>query len=177
MSRVGKLPVLVPSDVKIEIKDGVVNVEGKLGKLSTKIGDDVKVIFADSKITVTPINDNKKSIAMWGTVRNNIRNLVEGVSKGFEIRLVMNGVGYRGAADGKFLSLVLGFSHEIKYAIPTGVAIKCEKPTLLVISGANRQLIGQIAGDIMKLRPAEPYKGKGIFKENSFIRRKEGKKK
>ena len=103
--------------------------------------------------------------------------MVEGVSNGFSIRLEINGVGYRSATDGKILTLILGFSHEIKYAIPAGITIKCEKPTLLVISGADKQKVGQVAGEIIKFRPVEPYKGKGVYIEGSYIRRKEGKKK
>ncbi len=103
--------------------------------------------------------------------------MVKGVSEGFEIRLEMNGVGYRAACDGNIISLVLGFSHEIRYALPAGVSAKSEKPTLIVLSGASSQLVGRVAGEIMKLRPAEPYKGKGIYKEGTKLRRKEGKKK
>ena len=103
--------------------------------------------------------------------------MVKGVSEGFEVRLEMNGVGYRSATDGKIISLVLGYSHEIRYALPQGINVKCEKPTLMVITGADKQLVGQVAGELMSLRPAEPYKGKGVYKEGSYIRRKEGKKK
>ncbi len=177
MSRVGKLAVTIPSDVNVSLNGSVVVIKGKLGELKYNLTDDVKFEIVDGKVQVNPANDSKKSRAMWGTVRNNINNMIKGVTAGFSIRLVINGVGYRAASDNKFISLALGFSHDIKYAIPEGVAVKCEKPTLVVISGPDRQKIGQIAGDLMKLRPAEPYKGKGIFPENSYIRRKEGKKK
>lgn len=177
MSRVGKLPVVIPADVQVNIKDGKISIKGKLGELSAPLNDNVKVTVEDGHVNVLPINKTQTARAMWGTLRNNINNMVKGVNKGFEIRLVIFGVGYRAACDNKFLTLTLGFSHDIKYAIPKGVTIKCEKPTLLVISGCDRQLIGQVAGELMKLRPVEPYKGKGIYKEGSYIRRKEGKKK
>lgn len=177
MSRVGKLLITVPSDVSVNLAANSVTVKGKLGELTSQLNENVNVSVTDGTISVQPANDTKTAKAMWGTIRNNINNMVEGVSKGFEIRLIINGVGYRAAADNKFLTLSLGFSHEIKYAIPKNVSIKAEKPTLLVISGADVRLIGQIAGELMNLRPVEPYKGKGIYKEGSYVRRKEGKKK
>jgi large subunit ribosomal protein L6 len=177
MSRVGKLPIVIPADVQVNIKDGKIAIKGKLGELSAPLNDNVKVSIEDGHVNVQPVNDSKESRAMWGTLRNNINNMVKGVFKGFEIRLVIFGVGYRAACDGKYLTLSLGYSHEIKYAIPQSVSIKCEKPTLLVISGSDRQLVGQVAGELMKLRPVEPYKGKGIYIEGSYVRRKEGKKK
>lgn len=177
MSRVGKLPITIPSGVSVNLTTDSVTVKGKLGELTAQLNENVNVSVTDGTVSVQPANDTKTAKAMWGTIRNNINNMVEGVSKGFEIRLVINGVGYRAAADNKFLTLSLGFSHEIKYAIPKNVSIKAEKPTLLVISGADVRLIGQIAGELMNLRPVEPYKGKGIYKEGSYVRRKEGKKK
>ncbi len=177
MSRVGKLPVEIPQGVEVNLTEREITIKGKLGELKASIVPGVKLTYKDSQVEVTPANDSKESRALWGTYRNNIKNMVKGVSEGFEVRLEMNGVGYRSVCDGKLLSLVLGFSHEIRYAIPHGINIKCEKPTLMVISGANNQLVGQVAGELMKLRPAEPYKGKGVFKEGSYIRRKEGKKK
>jgi large subunit ribosomal protein L6 len=131
----------------------------------------------EQSIVVSPANDSKESRSMWGTLRSLLDNMVKGVSEGFTIRLEINGVGYRAQADDKFISLSLGFSHEIRYAIPATVSVKCEKPTLLVLTGANKQLLGQVAGELMRLRPVEPYKGKGVFIEGSYIRRKEGKKK
>jgi large subunit ribosomal protein L6 len=187
MSRVGKLPVTVPKDVQVNLSDKEIVIKGKLGELKSPITGDVKVVYnkaSDSSdeessdfLKIDPANDSIESRAMWGTTRNIINNMITGVSEGFNIRLVINGVGFRAAADNKILTLSLGFSHDIKYAIPDGITVKCEKPTLVVISGADKQKVGQIAGEIIKYRPVEPYKGKGVYIEGSYIRRKEGKKK
>lgn len=177
MSRVGKLPVAIPEGVQVELGQEEIVIKGKLGELKAALNPLVEVKQEDNAITVTPANDSKAARSMWGTLRSLLSNMVEGVSKGFEIRLEINGVGYRTQTDGKFLTLALGYSHDIKYAIPQGIDIKCEKPTLVVISGASKQLVGQVAGELMALRPVEPYKGKGVFIEGSYIRRKEGKKK
>ena len=120
---------------------------------------------------------DKRSRAMWGTSRNQLNNMVVGVSKGFTVRLEIQGVGFRAAADKNYLSMALGFSHEIKYAIPAGIEIKCEKPTSIAISGSDRKLVGQVAAEIRSLRKPEPYKGKGVRKEGEYVRHKEGKKK
>lgn len=177
MSRVGKLPVEIPQGVQVNITNKEIKIKGKLGELSARLVEGVKVTFTDGKVIVSPANDSIESRALWGTYRNNIKNMVKGVSDGFEVRLEMNGVGYRSACDGKILNMVLGFSHEIRYAIPSGINIKCEKPTIIVITGADKQLVGQVASELMRFRPVEPYKGKGVYKEGSYIRRKEGKKK
>ncbi len=177
MSRIGKTPVDVPSDVNISVEEQRIIIKGKLGQLEARLDDSVNVVVDDGKVSVTPANDSKAARSMWGTLRSIISNMVKGVTDGFDIRLVINGVGYKAAIKGKHLVLSLGYSHDVIYAIPEGVTMKCEKPTLLVISGADKQLIGQIAGEIIKLRPVEPYKGKGIYIEGSYIRRKEGKKK
>lgn len=184
MSRVGKLPVTLPKDVQVDLTDKEIVVKGKLGELRTQILPDVLVSREKSEgevssdiIKITPANDDKKSRSMWGTMRSLVSNMVEGVSEGFNVRLEVKGVGFRAAIKGKLLVLSLGFSHDIYYAIPEGITIKCEKPTLIVISGANKQLVGQVSGEIIAFRPVEPYKGKGVFIEGSYIRRKEGKKK
>ncbi len=181
MSRVGKMPVLVPKDVQVQINKEEISIKGKLGELKLPITRDVKVVFeagtAGGQIVVSAANDSKTSRAMWGTVRNKINNIVKGVSSGFETRVEIFGVGFKAAVDTKVLTLSLGYSHEIKYAIPQGISIKCEKPTLIIISGADKQKVGQIAGELMEFRPVEPYKGKGVYKEGTKIRRKEGKKK
>lgn len=185
MSRVGKLPVAVPKNVQVELTGEEVVIKGKLGELRTRLTSDVKVTYTKAQsgepegdeILVEQVGESKFARAMWGTVRCNINNMVRGVTEGFTTRLEIFGVGFRAAADAKILTLALGYSHEIKYAIPQGITIKCEKPTLVVISGADKQLVGQVAGEIIKYRPVEPYKGKGVFKEGSYVRRKEGKKK
>lgn len=177
MSRIGKLPVAIPQGVQVSLSETEIVIKGKLGELKAAVVPGVKIVYSEDKVQVSPANDSKESRALWGTYRSNIQNMVKGVSEGFEIRLEMNGVGYRSACDGKIISLVLGFSHEIRYALPESVSAKCEKPTLIVLTGPNNQLVGRVAGEIMKLRPAEPYKGKGIFIEGTKLRRKEGKKK
>lgn len=186
MSRVGKLPVAIPADVTVELGDNAVSIKGKLGELSAPLSElvSVKKIKQDGEgdtggeaVVVSAANDTKESRAMWGTMRSHIQNMVKGVCEGFSKRLEINGVGYRTETDGKILTLTLGYSHEIKYAIPEGVKVACEKPTLVVISGASKQLVGQVAGELKKLRPVEPYKGKGIKEEGQYVRRKEGKKK
>lgn len=178
MSRVGKLPVAIPSGVTVNIANDQVAVKGGKGELKTRFNPEVSVEVKDGKVLVLPRNKaDKRSRAMWGLYRNLIRNMVEGVSTGFTRRLEIEGVGYRASADKDTLTLALGYSHEIKYAIPAGVEIKCEKPTLVVITGADKQLVGQVAAEIRRLRGPEPYKGKGVRYEGEFIRRKEGKKK
>lgn len=177
MSRIGKLPVAIPSGVKVDIAGQQIQVTGKLGVLSTSFEKEVTVTVDEAKVSVKPANDSTRARAMWGLVRSLVNNMVKGVSEGFTVRLEINGVGYRSAVDGKILTLFLGYSHEIKYAIPEGVDIKCEKPTLLVIFGADKQKVGQVAAEIRVLRPPEPYKGKGIKYEGEKIRRKQGKKK
>jgi large subunit ribosomal protein L6 len=136
MSRVGKLPVEIPQGVQVSLTEKEIVIKGKLGELRASIVDGVNVLYTENKVSVTPANDTKESKALWGTYRNNIKNMVKGVSEGFEVRLEMNGVGYRSATDGKIINLVLGFSHEIRYAVPAGINVKCEKPTLIVLVGA-----------------------------------------
>lgn len=177
MSRIGKLAIEVPEGVQVDLQEKKIVIKGKLGELQTALVNQVSVTFTDGKVQVSPANDSKEARAFWGTFRSLIRNMVQGVTEGYNVRLVVNGVGYRAACDGKILTMALGFSHEIKYAIPAGITIVCEKPTLLVISGADKQKVGLVAGELIKLRPVEPYKGKGVYKEGSYIRRKEGKKK
>ncbi len=177
MSRIGKLPVALPSGVKVDIVGQEIQVTGALGTLAASFEKEVSIILEGAAVLVKPANDTTRARAMWGLARSIINNMVKGVSEGFIVRLEINGVGYRSAVDGEILTLFLGYSHEIKYAIPSGVNIKCEKPTLLVISGADKQKVGQVAAEIRSLRPPEPYKGKGIKYENEKIRRKQGKKK
>jgi len=179
MSRVGKLPVEIPSGVNVTAKDGVVNVAGSLGKLETKFGALVDIKIDAAQVLVAPANDTKESRAMWGTARAVIGNMVTGVSKGYTRKLELQGVGFRAALDpkGAILTLTVGFSHEIKYAVPAGVKITSEKPTLLTITGINKELVGQVAAEIRGFRKPEPYKGKGIRYEGERVRMKEGKKK
>jgi len=177
MSRVGKNPVEVPSGVEIAIKGALVSAKGKLGSLEFKATDDVEITQEDGKVWVKPVNDSKKARAMWGTARARIQNMVIGVSEGFKKDLEINGVGYRAAVQGQALNLQLGFSHDVAYPIPEGISVKCEKPTSISISGADKQKVGQVAAEIRSYRPPEPYKGKGVKYADEVILRKEGKKK
>jgi large subunit ribosomal protein L6 len=178
MSRVGKYPVAVPSGVNVSVSGSDVTVKGSKGELKTRFAPEVTVEVKDGKVYVMPVDKNdQRARAMWGMSRSLVRNMVEGVSQGFTQKLEINGVGYRAAADKNFLTLALGFSHEIKYAIPQGIEIKCEKPTLVAISGSDKKLVGQVAAEIRALRKPEPYKGKGIRYEGEYVRQKAGKKK
>jgi len=177
MSRVGKHPVEVPSGVEVALDGNRVRAKGKLGQLDFMATDDVEITIADGKIVVKPANESKRARAMWGTARARIQSMVTGVSEGFAKELQINGVGYRAAVQGSALNLQLGFSHEINYPIPDGIAVKCEKPTNIVISGADKQKVGQVAAEIRAYRPPEPYKGKGVKYADETIVRKEGKKK
>lgn len=177
MSRIGKHPVTLPQGVTAEIKGHTVAVKGKLGQLSTDFPPEVEVKVADGKVTVTPLQATQRARMMWGTVRNNINNMIKGVTDGFKKTLEIEGVGFRAAVQGKELVLQLGFSHEVRYPIPEGIAIKAEKPTVLSISGFDRQKVGQVAAEIRAYKKPEPYKGKGIKYAGERIRRKEGKKK
>jgi len=177
MSRVGNSPVAVPSGVTVEVANQLVTAKGKLGEMSFEVSDEVDVAYADDQISVTPKSKSKRARSMWGTTRARINNMVQGVSEGFTIDMEINGVGYRAAVEGKDLVLSLGFSHPVRFPIPEGVQMKCERPTAISIHGSDKQQIGQLAAEIRAFRPPEPFKGKGIKYANEQIRRKEGKKK
>jgi large subunit ribosomal protein L6 len=177
MSRVGKNPVAVPSGVTVAVDGRMVTAKGKLGELKLNLGDQVTAKLQDGKLVCAPVNDTKKARMQWGTTRNLMRNMVQGVSQGFKKNLEINGVGYRAAVQGKTLQLQLGYSHDVNYPIPEGIQIKCEKPTAISITGHDKQKVGQVAAEIRSYRGPEPYKGKGIKYEGETILRKEGKKK
>ncbi|MFC0282048.1 50S ribosomal protein L6 [Camelimonas abortus] len=177
MSRIGKKPVSVPSGVTATVEGQLVKVKGAKGELSFRVPDDVTVKLEDGAISVAPVNETKKARSLWGMARSQVNNLVEGVTKGFEKKLEINGVGYRAAMSGKVLKLSLGFSHDIDYPVPEGVTIATPKPTEIVVSGINKQQVGQVAAEIRAFRGPEPYKGKGVKYADEFIFRKEGKKK
>lgn len=177
MSRTGKLPIPVPAAVKIDLAKDNITVKGPKGELKTRITGDVNVTFDQGKILVQPANDSIRSRTMWGTTRANINNMVQGVSEGYTKRMELQGVGFRAEVAKGFLSMTIGLSHEVKYFIPAGIAIKVEKQTLLEITGFDKQLVGQVAAEIHSLKKPEPYKGKGIRYVGQFVRRKEGKKK
>lgn len=177
MSRVGMVPVEVPSGVDLEIAAGEIKAKGKLGELTMKVVDDVKVSREDKFLWVKPANDGKRARMMWGTTRSLLSNLVMGVSEGFSKRLLITGVGYRAAMQGKELVLQLGHSHEIRYPLPEGIKVDVPNQTEIVISGPNNQVVGQVAAEIRSYRKPEPYKGKGVRYADEIIIRKEGKKK
>lgn len=178
MSRIGKHPVPVPSGVQVNVAGQSITAKGPKGQLSLTVADDLAVSFADGKISVTPREkSSRRGRMMWGMSRTLVNNMVKGVAEGFKVDLEINGVGFRAALQGKNLVLQLGFSHEVIYPIPAGIEIKVEKQTLLSISGADKQTVGQVAAEIRSYRPPEPYKGKGIKYAGERILRKEGKKK
>jgi large subunit ribosomal protein L6 len=177
MSRVGKKPVPVPAGVTARVEGQNVSVKGAKGELKFVVPEEVSVVFDKGEISVDPRNETKRAQAMWGTSRAMIANLVNGVSKGFERKLEITGVGYKAAVSGRKLQLSLGYSHDIDFPIPDGITIVAARPTELLISGIDRREVGQVAAEIRNLRPPEPYKGKGVKYAGEFIFRKEGKKK
>jgi large subunit ribosomal protein L6 len=177
MSRIGKNPVEIPKGVTVAQAGRTITAKGKLGELKLDLSNEVDATIESDQITVKPRSTSKESRTMWGTTRALLNNMVHGVATGFTRRLEINGVGYRAAVQGADLTLQLGYSHEIKYKIPKGITIVAEKPTTLVVSGADRQRVGQVASEIRGYRGPEPYKGKGIKYEDETIVRKEGKKK
>ena len=177
MSRVGKKPVVMPAGVTAAVDGQAIAIKGGKGELRFLAPAEVSVTFADNQIKVDPRSETKRARAMWGMTRSMVNNLVTGVSKGFEKKLEITGVGYKASVQGKNLQLSLGYSHDLQFPIPDGIAIVTPKPTEITITGIDRQKVGQVAAEIRALRPPEPYKGKGVKYANEFIFRKEGKKK
>jgi large subunit ribosomal protein L6 len=177
MSRIGKKAVAVPSGITANIEGQTVKVKGPKGALSVVLPDEVAVKLEGGQIKVDPRTETKRARAQWGTARTLVANIIAGVTKGFEQRLEINGVGYRAAVQGKNLQLALGYSHDVVYPIPEEIAIATPRPVEIVISGVDRQKVGQVAAEIREYRPPEPYKGKGIKYADERIFRKEGKKK
>ena len=177
MSRVGKKPVTVPSGVTATVEGQTVKMKGPKGQLQFVVHDDVDVKFENGSVSVSPRFETNRARALYGTARAQIANLVEGVTKGFEKKLEITGVGYRAAMQGKKLQLALGYSHDVLYDIPEGITITVPKPTEINVAGIDSQKVGQVAAGIRDYRPPEPYKGKGVRYSDEFIFRKEGKKK
>ena len=177
MSRVGKHPVAVPTGVTVTLAGKTLTVKGKLGELKLDTTDDIEANVDDGKVWVKVKNDTKRARSQWGTTRATINNMVKGVSQGYKKVLDITGVGFKAQAQGKKLTLNLGFSHDIIYSVPEGIDVKTPVPTQVEVSGANRQRVGQVAAEIRSYKRPEPYKGKGIRYSDEFILRKEGKKK
>lgn len=175
MSRIGRLPIDMPKTVKASIANGVITVEGPKGKLSQTISPAINVALEDGKVVVTRENNEKQTRAYHGLMRQLIRNMIVGVSEGYQKNMVIIGVGYKAELKQNILVLTLGFANDIEYVIPEGVKIACETPTKFSISGIDKQLVGQTAAEIRSLRKPEPYKGKGIRYENEYVRSKSGK--
>ncbi|MFV2034559.1 MAG: 50S ribosomal protein L6 [Halocynthiibacter sp.] len=177
MSRIGKQPVSFPSGVTANIDGQTVSVKGPKGQLEAVLVSEVTASMGEDGITIAPRSDSKRARSMWGMQRTIVANMVEGVSNGFSKSLEINGVGYRAQIQGRKLQLALGFSHEVKYAVPEGIEVVCPKPTEITVSGIDKQKVGQVAAEIRRYRPPEPYKGKGVKYAGEYIFRKEGKKK
>jgi large subunit ribosomal protein L6 len=177
MSRVGKKPVTIPSGVTAKVEGQAIAIKGSKGELRFTAPSEVAVSFANNQIKVDPRAETKRARAMWGMTRAMVNNLLVGVTKGFEKKLEITGVGYKAAVQGRNLNLSLGYSHDVQFPIPEGIQIVAPKPTEITITGLDRQKVGQVAAEIRALRPPEPYKGKGVKYSDEFIFRKEGKKK
>ncbi|RYD47797.1 MAG: 50S ribosomal protein L6 [Sphingomonadales bacterium] len=177
MSRIGKKPVSVPAGVTASIDGRVLNVKGPKGALSLNLRDEISYTLENDGILVKPANDTKSARAFWGMQRTLVQNLITGVTEGFTKKLLITGVGYRAASQGKVLKLQLGYSHDVNIDVPEGIEIKTPDQTTVEISGIDKQKVGQIAAEIRRWRKPEPYKGKGIKYDGEFIFRKEGKKK
>jgi large subunit ribosomal protein L6 len=177
MSRIGKKPVPVPSGVTANVEGQTIKVKGPKGAMQVVLPNEVLVKLESGAIKVDPRNETKRARSMWGTSRTLVSNLFAGVTKGFEKKLEITGVGYRAALQGKNLQISLGYSHDVVYPVPEGITIAAPKPTEIVISGMDKQQVGQVAAEIRAYRPPEPYKGKGVKYAKEFIFRKEGKKK
>jgi large subunit ribosomal protein L6 len=177
MSRIGNKAVAVPSGVTANVEGQTVKMKGPKGALQVVLHDDIVATMDKASVKIEPRNESKRARSLWGTSRTLVANLISGVTKGFEERLEITGVGYRAAVQGKNLQLQLGFSHDVNFPIPEGIAIVTPKPTEIVITGVDKQKVGQVAADIRSYRPPEPYKGKGVKYVGEYIFRKEGKKK
>ena len=177
MSRIGKRPVPVPKGVTAKIEGQTVSAKGPKGELAVTLGDQVSVSLSDAGVAVEPRDKTKFARALWGMSRTMVQNIFAGVTYGFEQRLEISGVGYRAQVQGQTLDLALGYSHDVNFAIPADIKIATPKPTEIVVSGIDKQKVGQVAAEIRRWRPPEPYKGKGVKYAGEHIFRKEGKKK
>jgi large subunit ribosomal protein L6 len=177
MSRIGKLPVVIPAGVEVAVKDELINVKGALGAMALAINPLVKVESKDGSLFFSPANESREANAMYGTTRQLVNNMVIGVSKGFEKKLSLLGVGYKAQAQGAKLNLTVGYSHPVVIDMPAGIKVETPTPTEILIKGADLQRVGQIASEVRAVRPPEPYKGKGIRYAGEKVVIKETKKK
>lgn len=177
MSRIGKKPIEAPKGVEFKLNGQTVECKGPKGTRQFTATQEVELLLEGNTVTVKPRGDTKRARQQWGMTRTQIANLAKGVTEGFKKELEIVGVGYRAQVQGKTLKIALGYSHDVEYAIPDGVEIKCAKPTEIEITGMDQQQVGQVAAEIRDWRRPEPYKGKGVKYKGEFIFRKEGKKK
>ena len=177
MSRIGKKPVTIPSGVTVTVDGQTVSVKGPKGQLSWTVSEEIAVAQEDGALNLTPRNESTRARSMWGLSRTLVNNMIVGVTTGYEQTLELVGVGYRAAMKGQALSMQLGFSHEVDFPAPPGISFATPRPVEIRISGIDKQLVGETAARIRKIRPPEPYKGKGVRYGGEKVRRKEGKKK
>jgi large subunit ribosomal protein L6 len=177
MSRIGKKSIPVPAGVTVTIEDQTVSVKGPKGQLAWTVSEEIVVKQVDGELSFAPRDESTRARAMWGLSRTLVNNMVVGVTTGYERTLELVGVGYRAAMKGQALSMQLGFSHDVDIPAPPGVAFQVPRPVEIKISGIDKQLVGETAARIRKIRPPEPYKGKGVRFAGEKVRRKEGKKK
>ncbi|MBU4224074.1 50S ribosomal protein L6 [Patescibacteria group bacterium] len=176
MSRIGKKPILIPEKVEVKIDGGIVAVKGPLGEMQKSFREnDIEIAVKDGCVVLNAKRKSRQALALWGTYASHIKNMIEGVTKGFEKKLVIEGIGYRAQMEGLKLLLNLGLSHPVKAAAPDGVKAQVEK-NVITISGVDKEKVGQFSAEIRALKKPEPYKGKGIRYENEIVRRKTGKK-
>lgn len=177
MSRIGKLPVEIPEKVEVKVDGGTIEVKGPKGaNTKTFSTNDVSITIEDGNVLVNPVGKSRHARAMHGTVRSIISGMIEGVSKGFEKNLIINGVGFRATLEGDVLDLALGYAHPIKHPIPEGLTVTVADQTKVKVEGYDKQAVGHFAAQVKKFYPVEPYKGKGVAIQGEFVRRKEGKK-
>ena len=179
MSKVGKVPVKVLDGVQVELVGQELKIKGAQGELTFSVPKQVTVVNDNDnkEIVFAPANDSKEARALWGTTRSRVQNMVTGAKEGYKIEMELKGTGYRAKLNGQLLELSLGYSHDIKFGIPKDVKIEVPSQTEIIVSGVDKQKVGQIAAEIRSFRPPEPYKGKGVHRKGDFVRRKEGKKK
>jgi large subunit ribosomal protein L6 len=177
MSRIANNPVELPSGVEVKFEGQEISVKGSKGTLALFVNDGIEIKQEDKKLSFAAKNTSKKCVALAGTTRSLVNNMVLGVTQGFERKLVLNGVGYRAKAAGKTINLILGFSHDVNYDLPDGVSAETPSQTEIVLKSTDKQLLGQVASEIRAFRPPEPYKGKGVRYADEHVRRKEAKKK